>query len=82
MIIGKTGSKFPLEMADIQAQVVAADINDDGKLEILTCDNHGNVAAWNTQGEEIWEVHVKSSIPQVYTLFILHLLNYYTLVFL
>ncbi|KAJ4761384.1 hypothetical protein LUZ62_071759 [Rhynchospora pubera] len=65
---GKIRSKFPLEMADIQAQVVAADINDDGKLEIVTCDNHGNVAAWNAQGEEIWEVHVKSSIPQAPTI--------------
>ncbi|KAJ3682677.1 hypothetical protein LUZ60_012904 [Juncus effusus] len=65
---GKTRNKFPLEMADIQAQVVAADINDDGKLEIITCDNHGNVAAWNAQGDEIWEVHVKSSIPQAPTI--------------
>lgn len=51
-------------MAEIQAPVVAADINDDGKIEIVTADTHGNVAAWTAQGEEIWEVHLKSLIPQ------------------
>ncbi|THU53601.1 hypothetical protein C4D60_Mb10t16160 [Musa balbisiana] len=52
---GKVRNKFPLEMAEIQAPVVAADINDDGKIEIVTADTHGNVAAWTAQGEEIWE---------------------------
>ncbi|CAL9198700.1 protein DEFECTIVE IN EXINE FORMATION 1-like isoform X1 [Musa acuminata AAA Group] len=61
---GKVRNKFPLEMAEIQAPVVAADINDDGKIEIVTADTHGNVAAWTAQGEEIWEVHLKSLIPQ------------------
>lgn len=57
--------KFPLEMAEIQGAVVAADINDDGKIELVTADVHGNVAAWSTKGEEIWENHLKSLIPQV-----------------
>ncbi|KAI0504204.1 hypothetical protein KFK09_015154 [Dendrobium nobile] len=61
---GKVRNKFPLEMAEIQAPVVAADINDDGKIEIVTSDVHGNVAAWTAQGDEIWEVHLKSLIPQ------------------
>ncbi|KAF6175996.1 hypothetical protein GIB67_032619 [Kingdonia uniflora] len=61
---GKVREKFPLEMAEIQGYVVAADINDDGKIELVTTDTHGNVAAWTTQGEEIWEVHLKSLIPQ------------------
>ena len=57
--------KFPLEMADIQGAVVAADINDDGKIELVTADTHGNVAAWTAKGEEIWEKNLKSLIPQV-----------------
>jgi hypothetical protein len=57
--------KFPLEMAEIQGAVIAADINDDGKIELVTTDAHGNVAAWTTKGEEIWESHVKSLVPQV-----------------
>ncbi|KAG0468105.1 hypothetical protein HPP92_017433 [Vanilla planifolia] len=61
---GKVRDKFPLEMAEIQAPVVAADINDDGKIEIVTTDAHGNVAAWTAQGDEIWEVHLKSLIAQ------------------
>ncbi|CAI9098388.1 OLC1v1035025C1 [Oldenlandia corymbosa var. corymbosa] len=61
---GKVREKFPLEMAEIQGAVIAADINDDGKIEIVTTDTHGNVAAWTPQGKEIWEQHVKSLIPQ------------------
>ncbi|KAG6524948.1 hypothetical protein ZIOFF_014893 [Zingiber officinale] len=61
---GQVRNKFSLEMAEIQAPAVAADINDDGKIEIVTVDTHGNVAAWTAQGEEIWEVHLKSLIPQ------------------
>ncbi|CAH2054430.1 unnamed protein product [Thlaspi arvense] len=61
---GNIREKFPLEMAEIQGAVVAADINDDGKIELVTTDTHGNVAAWTTQGVEIWEAHLKSLIPQ------------------
>ncbi|KAG9453874.1 hypothetical protein H6P81_006778 [Aristolochia fimbriata] len=61
---GKVRENFPLEMAEIQSSVVAADINDDGKIELVTTDIHGNVAAWTTKGKEIWEVHIKSLIPQ------------------
>ena len=52
-------------MAEIQGGVVAADINDDGKIELVTADTHGNIAAWTAQGEEIWETHLKSLVPQV-----------------
>ncbi|KAL3640714.1 Protein DEFTIVE IN EXINE FORMATION 1 [Castilleja foliolosa] len=61
---GKVRENFPLEMAEIQGAVVAADINDDGKIELVTTDAHGNVAAWTSQGKEIWEVHLKSLVPQ------------------
>ncbi|GAA0187217.1 hypothetical protein LIER_34505 [Lithospermum erythrorhizon] len=61
---GNVREKFPLEMAEIQGAVIAADINDDGKIELVTTDTHGNVAAWTTQGKEIWETHLKSLIPQ------------------
>ncbi|CAI9761855.1 unnamed protein product [Fraxinus pennsylvanica] len=61
---GKVREKFPLEMAEIQGAVIAADINDDGKIELVTTDAHGNVAAWTSQGKEIWEAHVKSLVPQ------------------
>uniref|UniRef100_A0A7N0T2U8 DEX1 C-terminal domain-containing protein n=1 Tax=Kalanchoe fedtschenkoi TaxID=63787 RepID=A0A7N0T2U8_KALFE len=61
---GKIRENFPLEMAEIQGAVIAADINDDGKIELVTTDTHGNVAAWTTQGVEIWEKHLKSLIPQ------------------
>lgn len=52
-------------MAEIQGAVIAADINDDGKIELVTTDTHGNVAAWTPQGVEIWEAHLKSLISQV-----------------
>ena len=53
-------------MGEIQGQVLAADVNDDGKIELVTTDTRGNVAAWTSQGKEIWEVHLKSLIAQVY----------------
>lgn len=56
-------------MAEIQGAVVAADINDDGKIELVTTDTHGNVAAWTPQGVEIWETHLKSLVPQVHCSF-------------
>ncbi|KAK9136496.1 hypothetical protein Syun_015826 [Stephania yunnanensis] len=62
--LGNVRDKFPFEMAEIQGSVVAADINDDGKIELVTADTHGNVAAWSTQGDEIWEVQLKSLVPQ------------------
>uniref|UniRef100_A0A2P2JQE4 Uncharacterized protein LOC105116623 isoform X1 n=2 Tax=Rhizophora mucronata TaxID=61149 RepID=A0A2P2JQE4_RHIMU len=61
---GNVRENFPLEMAEIQGAVVAADINDDGKIELVTTDTHGNVAAWTSQGKEIWEKHLKSLISQ------------------
>ncbi|KAG6510272.1 hypothetical protein ZIOFF_028281 [Zingiber officinale] len=70
---GQVRNKFSLEMAEIQAPVVAADINDDGKIEIVTVDTHGNVAAWTAQGDEIWEVHLKSLIPQVILPVLVHI---------
>ncbi|KAG5253306.1 protein DEFECTIVE IN EXINE FORMATION [Salix suchowensis] len=65
---GNIRKNFPLEMAEIQGAVVAADINDDGKIELVTTDVHGNVAAWTSQGKEIWEKHLKSLVSQGPTL--------------
>ncbi|XP_044461221.1 protein DEFECTIVE IN EXINE FORMATION 1 isoform X1 [Mangifera indica] len=61
---GKIRENFPLEMAEIQGAVVAADINDDGKIELVTTDTHGNVAAWTAEGKEIWEQHLQSLVTQ------------------
>ncbi|XP_011012357.1 PREDICTED: uncharacterized protein LOC105116623 isoform X2 [Populus euphratica] len=61
---GNIRENFPLEMAEIQGAIVAADINDDGKIELVTTDVHGNVAAWTSQGKEIWEKHLKSLVSQ------------------
>ncbi len=58
-------ASFPKLMGEIQAQVVAADINDDGTLEIVSADVRGNVAAWTRDGKEIWTVHLRSLIAQV-----------------
>lgn len=52
-------------MGEIQGQVVAGDINDDGKIEIVSADVRGNVAAWTGDGKELWTVHLKSLVAQV-----------------
>lgn len=56
---------WPIQMAEIQAQPAVADINGDGEVEIVVADVHGNVAAFNWRGREIWERHLKSLISQV-----------------
>ncbi|KAI5392074.1 protein DEFECTIVE IN EXINE FORMATION 1 [Lathyrus oleraceus] len=65
---GKIREKFPLEMAEIQGAVVAADVNDDGKIELVTADTHGNVVVWTPKGDLIWEKHLKSLIPHAPTI--------------
>ncbi|KAG0582223.1 hypothetical protein KC19_3G044000 [Ceratodon purpureus] len=55
---------FPHLMGEIQGQVVAGDINDDGKIEIVSADVRGNVAAWSGDGKELWTVHLKSIVAQ------------------
>ena len=56
---------WPIQMAEIQAQPAVADINGAGEVEIVVADVHGNVAAFNWRGREIWERHLKSLISQV-----------------
>ncbi|KAI5081941.1 hypothetical protein GOP47_0001684 [Adiantum capillus-veneris] len=61
---GEVREHFPLLMGEIQGQVLAADINDDGLVELVTTDNRGNVAAWSNKAENLWEIHLKSLIAQ------------------
>ena len=49
----------------LQAQVAVADINDDGRLELVAADARGNVAAFTSGGKEVWERHVGSQVHQV-----------------
>lgn len=52
-------------MGEIQGQALVIDINNDGKLEVVAADTRGNVAAFNTHGEELWARHVRSLVAQV-----------------
>lgn len=61
---GEVREGFPLLMGEIQGQVLAADINDDGLVELVSTDNRGNVAAWSSKAKNVWEVHLKSLIAQ------------------
>ena len=58
---------WPLQMGDIQAQVAVGDINSDGALELVAADARGNVAAFTSKAEELWERHVGSLVGQVHT---------------
>ena len=44
--------------------MVAADINDDGFVELLAADTRGSIAAFTWKGKEIWEHHIRSLIAQ------------------
>ena len=45
-------------------QVTVADVDADGKLEIVAADTHGTLAVFTAAGTELWERHVKSGIAQ------------------
>ena len=53
---------WPIQMGEVQAQVVLEDVNGDGMLEVVACDSRGNVAAFNAAGRELWERHVGALI--------------------
>jgi len=55
---------FPIQMGEVQGQVVVADVNDDGYPEIVACDIRGNVGVFNWRGKEVWERHLRSLISQ------------------
>ena len=49
----------------VQAQVAVADLNNDGKLEMVASDSRGNLAAFDADGKEVWERHLQSHVHQV-----------------
>lgn len=55
-------------MNEIQAQVVAADIDGDGALELIAADAVGSVAAWRADGTPLWEVQTSGLCAQGVTL--------------
>ncbi|KAI8106939.1 hypothetical protein M9434_001589 [Picochlorum sp. BPE23] len=60
----KTGNAldgWPIQMGDIQGHVAVADIDQDGKLEIIATDTRGSIAAFRGDGTEVWESHVGSA---------------------
>ena len=46
------------QLADIQGQVVAADVAGDADLEIIAVDVKGNLVCLNARGGEVWERRV------------------------
>lgn len=42
-----------------------ADVNADGRLEMVAGDSRGNLAAFDATGKEVWETHLQSQIHQV-----------------
>lgn len=60
----KTGNAldgWPIQMGDIQGHVAVADIDQDGKLEIVAADTRGSVAAFRGDATEVWELHIGSA---------------------
>ena len=50
------------------AQVVAADVDADGALELIAADSVGSVAAWRADGTPVWEVQTSGLCAQGVTL--------------
>eukprot|EP00879_Flechtneria_rotunda_P003998 GHRR01004239.1.p1 GENE.GHRR01004239.1~~GHRR01004239.1.p1 ORF type:complete len:449 (+),score=111.00 GHRR01004239.1:366-1712(+) len=61
---GSTCPGWPLQMGEVQGQVLVADVNADGNMELFAGDSLGNIAIWDINGKEIWERHIKSMVTQ------------------
>lgn len=61
--VAKAG--WPRQMGDIQGQPACADVTGNGKMEVVAADTKGNIAAFDANGEEVWERHLGSLIAQV-----------------
>jgi len=59
------GLPLALHCTALQAQVAVADVNNDGRLELVAADSRGNLAAFTADGKEVWERHLQSQIHQV-----------------
>ena len=51
-----TAGTFAVQMNEVQAQVVVADVAYDSDLELIASDAAGSVAAWRADGRQVWEV--------------------------
>ena len=65
---GSLRDGFPVQMNEIQGQVVPADVDGDGALELVAVDAAGSVAAWRHDGSPLWEVQASSLSVQGVTI--------------
>ncbi|KAF0980719.1 hypothetical protein FDP41_013202 [Naegleria fowleri] len=61
---GKLLDGFPILMGEIQGQVIAEDVNNDGFIEICAVDFNSNLACFNGKGKEIWSQRLSGSAAQ------------------
>lgn len=62
------GDGFPIMMDAIFSEVIAEDVNDDGKFEIIASDTNGNVVCFDVNGKELWESRVSGYSSQAPTI--------------
>jgi outer membrane protein assembly factor BamB len=61
---GTSKPGWPRQMGPVESQVLAADVNSDGKLELVAADTLGNVAAFDAAtGAEVWERFLGEGAP-------------------
>lgn len=53
---------WPRKLGQMEAQVVAVDVDADGAIELIACDVRGTMAVFKSTGVEAWEKHLKSRI--------------------
>ena len=53
---------WPRKLGQMEAQVVAADVDADGAIELIACDVRGTLAVFKSTGVEAWEKHLQSRI--------------------
>jgi hypothetical protein len=61
---GKVRKGFPLQMGEIQAPITVHDLNGDGQLEIIAADSRHNIAAFHSNGDNLWHRHVSGFVSR------------------
>jgi hypothetical protein len=61
---GNVRKGFPLQMGEIQAPITVHDLNGDGQLELIAVDSRHNIAAFHSNGENLWHRHLSGFVSR------------------
>ncbi len=55
---------FLSQIGEIQGHVVAEDVNNDGRMDLVAADSNGNVVCYSRDGDEQWHRRISGFASQ------------------